>query len=323
MHQRYRLLRLLADGCFHSGEELGTALGIGRSAVWKLTRSLEGLGVDVFAVAGKGYRLAHPLDLLDRERILSVVDGSTRELVSGLEVLPSIDSTNRFLMERIDDGLPPGSACLAEHQHSGRGRRGRAWISPFGANVYLSVSWRFDTSPDTLGGVGLAAGVAVARALHGCGIAGFGLKWPNDVLWEGRKLAGILLEMKGESTGPYDVVVGIGLNVRMPPSARASIDQPWVDIASIAGGPQDRNRIGGLLLKNLVEGLADFSRHGLEPFLAEWSRLDLVQGRAVSLSTGLGAVNGTVMGLDRFGALLLRVDGETRRYVSGEVSLRL
>jgi len=323
MHQRYRLLRLLADGRFHSGEGLGTALGIGRSAVWKLVRSLEGLGVDVFAVAGKGYRLAHPLDLLDRERILSAVDGSTRKLVSGVEVLPSIDSTNRFLMERIDRGLPPGSACLAEHQQAGRGRRGRAWISPFGANIYLSVSWRFDTSPDSLGGAGLAAGVAVARALHAVGITGFGLKWPNDVLWEGRKLAGILLEMKGESTGPYDVVVGIGLNVRMPPGAQASIDQPWVDIASIAGGPQDRNRIAGLLLKNLVQGLADFSGNGLEPFLAEWSRLDLVQGRAVSLSTGLGPVSGTAMGLDRDGALLLRVDGETRRYVSGEVSLRL
>ncbi len=323
MHQRYRLLRLLANGRFHSGEELGAALGVGRSAVWKLIGSLRELDLDVYAVSGKGYRLEEPLALLDRERILGHLPEGARSLVTGLDIHPSIDSTNRSLMQRAGLGLPSGFACLAEHQSRGRGRRGRAWISPFGANIYLSLLWRYDMPPSSLASLSLAAAVAVARGLYAGGVEGIGLKWPNDVLWGRRKLAGILLEMAGEPSGPCHVVVGVGLNVNMPPASGDSIDQPWIDLRSIIGRYVDRNPATAQVLGNLARALAVFAANGLDAFRGDWERLDVLQGRSISIDTGSGTVHGTAQGLDDGGALLVSVDGETRHFHSGEVSVRM
>ena len=323
MHQRYRLLRLMADGRFHSGEALGAALGIGRSAVWKLVRSLERLGMEVCALRGKGYRLAYPIDLLERARVLEFVNEEQRGLLSGLDIHASLESTNRFLMERTDKGLSSGFVCLAEHQSSGRGRRGRSWISPFGANLSLSIYWRFDIAGQALSGLSLAAGVAVARVLSAEGVAGIGLKWPNDVLWDRRKLAGILMEISGESTGACNVVVGVGLNVNMPPKAGETIDQPWVDLRTVTGQTYDRNVLAGRLIQELITVFTEFASRGLnERLLADWERFDVVRDRPISLLTGQGEVTGTAVGLDETGALLVSVDGKTQRFFSGEVSLR-
>ncbi len=323
MHQRYRLLHLMADGRFHSGEALGSALGIGRSAVWKLIRSLEKLGMEVLALRGKGYKLADPVDFLEETRVLESIDQEQRRSMAGLEVHASLDSTNRFLLDRIDGELPSGFVCLAEHQSRGRGRRGRSWISPFVSNLYLSIFWRFDMAGQSLSGLSLAAGVAVARVLAAEGVAGIGLKWPNDVLWDQRKLAGILVEISGEYTGACNVVVGVGLNVNMPPAAGATIDQPWVDLRTVTGRTYDRNILAGRLIQELVIVFTEFASRGLdERLLAEWEALDVVRGRSISLLTGQGEVTGTAMGLDETGSLLVSVDGRTQRFFSGEVSLR-
>ncbi len=324
MHQRYRLLRLLADGRFHSGEALGAALGIGRSAVWKLVASLGELGLEVFGVTGRGYRLAYPIEFLDRTRILDAIAPPTRQLIADVDVHNSLESTNRLLLERAANGLANGSVCLAEHQTDGRGRRGRSWVSPFGANVYLSLYWRFDDAPQGLNGLSLAAGVAVARALGAAGIDGVGLKWPNDIIWEQRKLAGILIEMSGEATGPTHVVAGVGLNVAMPRSAGEHIDQPWADVQTASGGAQDRNQLSAGLIQELAVAFSEFATAGLGPaLLHEWERLDVIRGRTVALRTGQGEVVGTAVGLDEFGSLLVMVNGKTQRYHSGEVSLRV
>jgi BirA family biotin operon repressor/biotin-[acetyl-CoA-carboxylase] ligase len=323
MHQRYRLLRLLADGRFHSGEALGGTLGVGRSAVWKVVRSLDALGIQVYAVPGRGYRLADPLDLLDQGRILEAMGPAVRRRIGGLDIHPSVDSTNRVLAQRAAQGLPSGFVCIAEHQSAGRGRRGRPWVSPFGANIYLSLLWRFDVPPQSLAGLSLVAGVGVVRALADAGARGVGLKWPNDVLWSGRKLAGILLEMSGEAAGPYDVVVGVGLNVNMPRDAATAIDQPWVDLATVCAGTQNRNLVAGRLLHHLVNVFEDVAERGLASLLAEWKGLDVARGRPVMITTARDTVAGTALGLDEAGALLLRVGGKTRRFHSGEVSLRL
>ena len=323
MHPRFRLLRLLADGRFHSGEALGAALGSSRAGVWKLAQSLPDLGVEVFAVPGKGYRLASPFEPLEPARIDGALEPEARPLLAGVEVLPSVDSTNRLLHERAAEGLPSGSACLAEHQSGGRGRRGRPWVSPFGANLYASVLWRFNLAPAALGPLSVAVGVVVAEALAACGADGLGLKWPNDVLWQGRKLAGVLTEVMGEATGPARVVVGIGVNVNMPEAAAAAIDQPWVDLKTIIGGPVDRNPVAARLLSGLARGLDQFAREGFEPMRPAWDRLDLARGQPVVVTTGEGAVAGDCRGLDDSGALLVAVGGLTRRYLSGEVSLRL
>ncbi len=323
MHQRYRLLRLLADGHFHSGEDLGTALGIGRSAVWKLIRSLKELDLDVYAVSGRGYRLDQPLALLDRERIMESMPEKSRYWLKELEILPSVESTNRLLMERAVHGGPSGIVCIAEHQSQGRGRRGRSWVSPFGANIYLSVLWRFDMPPDSLASLSLGAAVAVARGLEVGGLEELGLKWPNDIHWGGRKLAGILLEMAGEPSGPCHVVVGVGLNVNMPATTGGTIDQPWVDLSSITGRYQDRNPITGRVLGRLLQGFTEFEASGLDSFRADWDRLDLIRGHPISIDTGAGTVQGTAMGLDGGGALLVSVDGAIRHFHSGEVSVRM
>lgn len=323
MQQRHRLLALLADGRFHSGEELGPRLGIGRSGVWKLVRSLEDSGLDIFAVRGKGYRLSEPLDLLNREQILAAVDAPARRLIGALEVLPEIDSTNRYLVDRCGGDLAEGHCCFAEYQSAGKGRRGRAWVSPPAANIYLSIYRSFDSTPALMQGLSLAVGVAVVRALTSLGVVGLTLKWPNDVMWEGRKLGGILLEMSGESAGPWRVITGLGLNVNMPAPTASSIDQPWTDLRVAAGRHLGRNRIAGRVLQYMVTGLDVFAREGFVPFRREWEGFDSARGRPVAVTAFEGVTRGLAQGVDETGALLVLVDGELRRFLSGDVSLRV
>lgn len=323
MQPRHHLLRILADGRFHSGEVLGKALGMSRSAIWKHMQSLADWGIELHRVPGKGYRLQYPLELLDRDTILGHMNEATRAVVQDMEIHHDIDSTNRHLMQKSRLGAVSGQACLAERQHAGRGRRGRPWISPFGANIYLSLSWRFTASPESLAGLTLATGVALVRALTDAGLEGAGLKWPNDVLWQGRKLAGILLEMTGELSGTCNVITGIGLNVRMPRDLAAGIDQPWVDLETALDKPVSRNQLAGRLLQHLVTAWREFETAGFPAFQREWTALDLTYGRQVTLQLPNGIVTGTGRGIDSSGALILEDNGVRKQYPYGEVSLRM
>jgi BirA family biotin operon repressor/biotin-[acetyl-CoA-carboxylase] ligase len=323
MQQRYRLLRVLADGRFHSGEDLGRLLGVGRAAVWKLVRSLEPLGLDVYAVRGKGYRLAEPLELLSQQQVLAELDPATATLLHQLEVLPEIDSTNRYLMARARAVTASVNACLAEYQSAGRGRQGRAWISPFGTNIYVSVSRRLDVGAEALQGLSLAAGVAVIRVLSSLGISEVKLKWPNDLVWRERKLGGLLVETVGEPAGPWYVVVGVGLNLSLPEASARLIEQPWIDLKSVVGERIGRNRLAGRLLFHLLRGLEEFSRHGFAAFRQEWERHDLVRDRLVTVFCAGSATEGRACGVDHTGALLLSVAGQIVRVLSGDVSLRV
>jgi BirA family biotin operon repressor/biotin-[acetyl-CoA-carboxylase] ligase len=323
MHSRHRILAALADGRFHSGEELGARLGISRAAVWKHLKDVRELGIRLFAVRGRGYALEAPLELLDRQRLCAQLDDGARGLVSTLELHPELDSTNRHL-SRLVGGLASGHACLAERQHAGRGRRGRSWVSPFGRNVYLSVYWRFPCGPATLSGLSLAAGVAAARAVEEAGIGEVGLKWPNDLVWRGRKLGGMLLEITGEAGGPCHVIIGVGLNVGMTGAEAGAIDQPWMDLAEVPGsGAVSRNVVAGLLLKHLVHAASDYERYGPRRFIEAWRERDAVCGQAVELRLPDRAVSGVARGIDESGALLLDVGGTVGRFAAGEVSLRL
>lgn len=323
MSLRYDALQLLADGGFHSGAELGSLLGVSRTAVWKHIRALSALGLDVYAVPGKGYRLAQPLELLDAPAIRAAVAADVRPLLGNLELHTRLDSTNSHLVRQAGTGLASGHACLAEYQDAGRGRRGRPWVSPFAANIYLSLLWRFTLDPAQLSGLGLAVGVGIVRALRDAGVDGLTLKWPNDILCQGRKLAGTLLEMSGESFGACTVVVGVGLNCRMPAHAAAHIDQAWIDVEQVVGRPVSRNALAGVLLAQLLRVLHSFQQHGLAPFLAEWRQHDATRGKPVSLHLPNETIVGTAAGVDANGALLLSRNGATERYLSGEISLRL
>ncbi len=316
-----RLLPLIADGRFHSGEEIGRALGITRGAVWKAIRSLEELGLQVAAVRGKGYRLSRPMELLAADEIIAGLSEHGAHLLSQLHLFDRVDSTNRYLMRRAAEGGPSGSVCIAEWQTAGRGRRGREWISPFGANIYLSLLWRFPQGPAGLGALSLAIGVAVGRALAHLGLADVGIKWPNDIVHEGRKLAGILVEVGGEANGPSFAVIGVGLNVQMSTRASSEIGQPWVDLVTLGVEP-GRNQVCSTLVGSLLTATAEYSRAGLRVFRDEWLQRDAFAGREVRILFPNETVKGIARGIDGEGCLLVETGGKLRRISSGEVSLR-
>lgn len=324
MSTKQKLLNILSDGRFHSGEALGAELGVSRTAIWKQVQSLQLLGLDCYSVSGKGYRLANPLELLERELILDSMTAAAKPLVSEIELHSQIESSNCHLMDKLGHGLAHGHACMAERQTAGRGRRGRPWVSPFARNIYMSFYWRFEMSPELLSGLGLAIGVGVVRALKQLGVDDASLKWPNDILWQGRKLAGILLEMRGESAGPYHVVIGVGLNVDMSSDdSSAEIDQPWVDLQHIAEQPISRNKIAAVLLSELLLVADQFQRSGLVSFVDEWTAADAYAGKAVVIQQGIETITGYARGVDGNGAILLETETGLRQFHSGEVSLRL
>jgi len=313
------LLDILADGKFHSGTEIGTRLRISRAAVCKQVEGLRNRGLDIFSVRGKGYRLSQPIEMLDERQLRSHIDPGAEALIGELQIHAELDSTNRHLMEGTQ-AYPHGSVCLAERQTAGRGRRGRRWISPFGSNLYLSMLWRFDKGAAALSGLSLALGVAAVEALESVGAGGARLKWPNDILWQGRKMGGILVEVSGESEGPCSAVVGVGLNVRMPHGAEEEIGQPWAEVAEI--GAVGRNRLAGALISALARNLHQFEHEGLGRFVDAWSEYHAHRGEAVRLLLPDRTVEGRALGIDESGALLLDVGGDVRRYASGEISLR-
>jgi BirA family biotin operon repressor/biotin-[acetyl-CoA-carboxylase] ligase len=324
MDRHLEIVRLLADGQLWSGEAIAERLGISRAAVWKAVRKAsERLQLDIDSVRGRGYRLRAPLELLDADAIGSGLPAPLRARLPQIRLFELIDSTNTWLMQQAGNGAPSGSVCLAERQSAGRGRRGRVWVSPFGRDIYLSLLWRFGLAPAQLGGLSLAAGVAVARALESTGAAGIGLKWPNDLHWQRRKLAGLLLEVAGESQGPSWAVIGVGVNLRLDPARGADIDQPWVDLATVLRGAAfSRNLVASALIAQLVSILSDYGDHGLAPLIDEWSARDAYLGEPVELVTGQQRIAGVHAGIDRNGALLLDIHGDQRAFQAGEVSLR-
>lgn len=323
MSTRHQILQLLQDGHFHSGEALGRRLGISRAAVWKALQSAEALGVRIDAVTGRGYRLADPLELLDHERIQAVLSPHSAQLLERLQLFEVLDSTNGYLMEQAAREAASGSVCLAETQQAGRGRRGRHWVSPYGSNLYVSALWRFAAGPQAVQGLSLAVGVVVVEALQALGVSGVQLKWPNDLVVGGAKLAGVLIEMAGEAGGPCHIVAGIGLNMRMPMSAATAIDQAWTDLQGLAEGAQpSRNVLAGAILDRLLPCLAEYETRGFQPYLERWRRLDALCDHAVTVHSPLGELNGVGVGIDETGALRVRHTGGISTFAAGEVTLR-
>jgi BirA family biotin operon repressor/biotin-[acetyl-CoA-carboxylase] ligase len=318
------LIRLLADGECHSGEAIATHLGVSRAAVWKALRKTgEALGLEIVAVRGRGYRLPAPLELLDAGRILAALSPEAQTRIARIEIHDSIDSTNTRLMCEAAAGAASGTLCLAERQTAGRGRLGRTWVSPFGANLYLSLLWRFPFGPARIAGLSLAAGAAVAKTLRTAGARDIALKWPNDVLWQRRKVAGLLLEVAGEAHGPAHVVVGVGVNTHLEQSQATAIDRPWTDLDQVLGhGAYSRNALAAGVADALTQTMDRFDREGLTPFLADWKRFDRYRGEEVELHWGLRTVRGRHVGLDAQGALRLDTGAGVQTFEAGEVSLR-
>jgi BirA family biotin operon repressor/biotin-[acetyl-CoA-carboxylase] ligase len=308
------LIGILADGEFHSGEQLGERLGMSRAAINKHIQTLRDWGVDVFTVPGKGYSLPEPIQLLDEEVIC-------RQLNQGkVTVLPVIDSTNQYLLDRISS-LNSGDCCVAEYQQAGRGRRGRKWFSPFGANLYLSMFWRLEQGPAAAIGLSLVIGIVMAEVLHDLGADKVRVKWPNDLYLNDRKLAGILVELTGKTGDAAQIVIGAGLNMVMRQVQADIVNQGWITLQE-AGITIDRNTLAVRLIKELRDALTLFEQDGLAPFLSRWEKLDNFIHRPVKLIIGDKEIFGISRGIDAQGALLLEQDGVLKPWVGGEISLR-
>lgn len=319
----HELLSALADGEAVSGAVLAERHGLTRAAIWKQVESLRARGVPIEARGATGYRLPWPVQLLAETRIRAELPAALAGQLGGLETYWELDSTSSELLRR---GAAVGDLTfvLAETQSAGRGRRGRAWLSPPGLNIHLSCLKRFDAGFAALAGLSLAVGVMVLRALEAADIAGAALKWPNDLLAADGKLAGILVELSGEYQGPCAAVVGVGLNLRLTPALRAQAGQPASDLATLVGGaPPDRNRVAALMIAALTHGLGQFERDGFAAFAADYARHDLLHEQPLRLSGALGDFDGIGAGVDDRGALKVRMaDGSVRRVDSADVSVR-
>ncbi|AZF07639.1 bifunctional biotin--[acetyl-CoA-carboxylase] ligase/biotin operon repressor BirA [Pseudomonas sp. R5-89-07] len=312
------LLELLKDGRFHSGEALGAALGVSRSAVWKQLQLLEAeLNLPIHKVRGKGYRLASPLVFLDAQEI----SRSAPSLQWPIHIYDSIDSTNAEALRLVGIAQAAPFLVLAEQQVAGRGRRGRKWVSPFAQNIYYSLVLRIEDGLRQLEGLSLVVGLAVIQALRESGVQDAVLKWPNDVLVGQKKIAGILLELVGDPADICHVVVGIGVNVNMQKAAE--VDQQWTSVQLETGTAADRNALVAQVGLQLQRYLDRHKASGFAALQEEWEQHHAWQGRSVSLIAGVNRVDGVVLGVDRQGALRLSVDGVERTYSGGELSLRL
>jgi BirA family transcriptional regulator, biotin operon repressor / biotin---[acetyl-CoA-carboxylase] ligase len=320
------LLVLLADGEVHSGEWLATQLGQTRAAVWKGVERLRAIGVDVQALARRGYRLAKPVELLDAGRIRPELGVENLAHLRALELLFEVDSTNTRLLASAQP--PPGMAdvCIAELQQAGRGRLGRRWIAPFGQGLTMSLGWTCSDVVRTLPALSLGVGVAVSRALSRAGAQGISLKWPNDIWFNDRKLGGVLIELRAEAGGPAHVVIGVGVNVAMPEEARRDFEASGVAVASVTDAcrqPPSRNLAAGAILDELLSMLLQYERFGFAAFRDAWSELDGLKDRPAQVIVGQNSILGIARGVDADGALLLETKDRMQRFVSGEASLRL
>ncbi len=318
------VLQILASGGRHSGEAIASRLGLSRTAIWKALGKLRHeLDLPIAAIRGHGYQLESPLELLDAAKIYSALPPHARLQVDEIEVHASLESTNEHLLRLARSGAPSGRVCLAEHQCHGRGRRGRTWVSPFGRSILLSLLRRFSCGPADLAGLSLAAGTAVADAIQDIGLSDVALKWPNDILWQERKLAGLLLEAAGEAHGHAYVVVGLGLNLCIGAEGAGKIDQPWADLDTACGGRRpERNRLAARLIAALTAALDDFEQHGLAPFLPLWQTFDRYQGRPITLIVGERTIEGIHRGITDTGALRVLTASGERTFHAGEVTMR-
>ncbi len=323
----HELLGLLADGEFHSGERLGAAGGLTRAAVWKHVRKLEKWGLQVEACSGRGYRLSQPIELLEAEHLHAALADDERFELERVDIFTETDSTNRFLMENPPSRSGAARLCLAEWQSAGRGRLARRWVSPLGSGICMSVAWVYEGTPRNFTAMSLAAGAAIAEAIAVQCALDVQLKWPNDIVWNGRKLGGILVESRIEAHGLCHVVIGIGLNVAVPDDVLASVSD-WhagaVDIRTATNAaPSGRNALATRIAAELGALLSEFGRSDPTAWLRSWRSRDYLRGRTIRVGTREAAFDGIADGIDDDGALIV-VDaaGRRQRVLAGEASVR-
>ncbi len=311
-HKR-AILKALGQGEFVSGEKLAAELGITRAAISKKVASLEEYGVDIYSVKGKGYKLASPVSLIDEQQLKSAIKNRCF-------YFDEINSTNAFMLSHVNE-LSSGDICIAEFQSAGRGRRGRTWVSPYGCHLYTSLYWKFTQGLVQAMGLSLVVACSLVTALRELDVDGIGVKWPNDIYLNHKKLAGILIEMSGQADSECDLVIGIGINLSMSTAQADRIDQPWSDLSQ-QEHYLDKTTLMIKLHRQLIKDLTLFSSEGLKAFQQRWHDVDLFDGKAIQLTMGEKIEEGICCGIDEQGAILLKQDDNINAFVGGEISMR-
>ena len=321
-----KVFQRLTDRDFQSGEALASDLSVTRAAVWKAVEQLRELGVTLDASTHKGYRLGAGVSALSSEHILASLPPEVQSCIEALLVEWTLESTNTKLLDALPPAAGAASVVLAEHQTGGRGRRGRGWVAPPGGAICFSMSWQYAELPADLSALSLVTGLCLVNALNDLGVTGVNLKWPNDLVTAQGKLGGILIEMRAEAGGPVHVVIGIGLNVLLDDAARAAVKASGNvadDLRAHCSPVPDRNTIVAGMIKSLVPTLAGFPRQGLKPHLAHWNSCDALFDREVNVENAGETTRGIARGIDAHGALLIETPQGVRRFISGEVSVRV
>lgn len=315
-----QIFNQIAAGEFISGEEIGQVLGVSRSAVSQNIKKLQSMGLDIYRVTGKGYKLAQSIKLLDSEKLLQN-DG-----IENCNVLFAVDSTNTFLLNKIKSGcIQEGEVAVAECQLAGKGRRGRQWQSPIGSHIYFSKYVSLEDGLSAASALSLAVGVAVAKTCQRFSNERVQLKWPNDVLVNGEKLAGVLVEAEGQSDGRCHLVVGIGINVSMPDLTASAIEQAWTDLYKLNGNqPVDRNQVIKLLNEELEKVIAIYKSERLSNLYNDWNQLNAFKNLPIELRSTSTVNKGNCIGIDDTGALLYNdiESNKVKKVFGGEISLR-
>lgn len=314
------MIVLISDGAFHSGEELAKQLGVSRTAIWKLIAKLESWQIDIYAVRGKGYKVPNGINLLDEQFLKSNIKQYAK-LFSEIEVFSTIDSTSSYLTRTWQKDIDKGRICVAEHQSLGRGRKGRKWVSPFAANLYFSLGLSLPLGLSALGGLSIAIGLGLTQRLNRMTTKPVKLKWPNDLLVENQKLAGILVEASGDSNDASFLNIGIGINWDMN-KGHVEIDQPWVNLKPLLNNDLKRTEILGELLLEIDSILSQYLEQGFESFKALWNEYSAYQKKPIILHTRTGKITGVESGIDRSGAIIIETADGKKMFHSGEVSLR-
>jgi BirA family transcriptional regulator, biotin operon repressor / biotin---[acetyl-CoA-carboxylase] ligase len=311
-----QVLRGAADAI--SGEYLAAQLGLSRAAVWKRVQRLKAQGYVIEGSPRRGYRLLAVPDKLLPEEVLQGL--KTRLFTGPVHHFETLGSTNDLAKELAAQGAPEGTVVVAEAQTGGRGRLGREWNSPPGVGLYVSLVLRPPLPPMELPQITLTTSVAVVRAIRRVAGVAPGIKWPNDLLFNGKKLGGILTEMETESDRIRHVVVGLGLNVNnpgFPPELAATA----TSLTLAAGGAFSRVQLLKAWLEEFEELYERFLNQGFPEILEEWKCCAVTLGKMVTVRQGPREISGQALDVAPDGALLLRTaSGETVRVTSGEIT---
>ncbi len=314
-----KIVEVLNDNQYHDGTSIGNQFSITRAAVWKIIKKLEQYGIPIKSVKGKGYMLEEPLILLDSKKIKASLKGKPIHL----DVLEKTESTMEYV-KKLPDQDKKTHICIAETQTQGRSRLDRQWHSPFGQNIYLSLSYPFQKDISELSGLSLVVGLAVCKAIETiCHLPEpLSLKWPNDIIANHKKISGILIEIQTESHGFCNVIIGVGINVNMQRANKTQINQHWTSVQKLTGQYQDRNGLCAELIDQLLVYLKRFNTSGLNDFLQEWKNKDCLYNQPVRLSSNKTTFSGTGAGINEQGHLILALPKNVKQaFSSGDTTL--